>query len=65
MKLKEIHRDQPLAIMKQVWNVDEHFGQKSDSWTNSNIKGIGYKWSSGVFTGQSEGYNEHILKGMK
>jgi len=60
MKLTMLHEDlgQPKAKKKKVWDVDEHVGRGTDKQAQRDA----YHWSkTGVFSGQSEGYEEHII----
>ena len=61
MKLSMLYEEylhQPKSRKKKVWDVDEHVGKNTDKQANSDA----YSWSkTGVFKGQSEGYDEHII----
>jgi len=62
MKLKQLHRGQPIAKKKKVWDKDEHLGRFKSRWYNKSAKTKPYNWSkTGTFHGQSEGYNDHII----
>jgi len=63
MKLDNLHRDQPKAQKRNVIDFDEHLGQHPNRWHNTYAKDSKpYGWSkTGVFKGQSEAYDEHIL----
>ncbi len=61
MKLDELHK-QPKAVMKQVWQTDEHQGKGKKRWHNKyHKKATQYRWPKTTYHGQSEGYDEHIL----
>jgi len=53
MKLTILHRNQPKATSKKVWQDDEHFGAVG--------KNKPYKWPRKMFKGQAEGWKEHQL----
>lgn len=62
MKLSELHRNQPMATIKQVWQNDEHHGKDVSRWYTSGMQSTKpYHWPTEIFHGQSEGWSEHQL----
>ena len=60
MKLSTIHKSQPKARKKLVWDADEHQGREGPHGTAA-PDSKPYQWPRHIYNGAT-GHAEHILK---